>query len=697
MACPSSFARIVPRNRRKAAALLAGSVLCALALTGISGPAAAATSTHSSGKISARLTKTIFKTSEVKSVKLIYSFSSKSKSFSYLLNFKKGSKWQLVTSVKRTGSFTGSKSITVKKLFATKPVKTGSYRLKLSADKGSKSLNFKAVSPNGKRPAHSFLPEISGTAKQGEKLTVWRGTWANSPTSFAYQWRRCDSAGTSCSNITSASSSKYALVNADVGSTIRAVVTASNLYGSSSATSSRTAVVTGLPPANSDLPVISGTTTENQTLTASTGTWSNSPTTFAYQWRRCDGLGANCADISGASSNTYALVTADAGLTIRVVVTATNSSGSSSATSAPTAVVTRVSPLSVEALGAGLEHSCALVSGAVECWGDNSSGELGNGTTIGSSTPVSVSGISGITEIAAGDSHTCALLSGGSVKCWGDNSRQQLGDGVTDHGKTDPYGSDISPLPVQVSGISAATELSAGGVRTCALLSDSTVECWGDGSSIPVAASGVTNAEEIGAGAFHTCALIFGGTVECWGANGVGELGDGTTTASATPVQVSGIAGATQLSAGHAHSCALFGGGSIKCWGSNGSGQLGNGTTNTAEPYGIATPVQVSGIADATQVSAGWDHSCAVISGGTIECWGSNAMGQLGDGTTTSSSTPVPVSGIANAVRVKAGYSHTCALLVDSKIKCWGANGSGQLGDGTTTSSNAPVQVIGIP
>jgi alpha-tubulin suppressor-like RCC1 family protein len=679
------------------ASLLAGVVLCALALAGISGPAAAAISTHSSGKISAHLTKTIFKTSQAKSVKLIYSFSSKSKSFSYRLNFKKGSRWQLVTSVKKTGSFKGSKSITAKKLFAGKSVKVGSYRLKLSADKGSKALNFKLVSSTGKRPAHDFSPEISGTAKQGEKLSAWKGTWSKSPTSFAYQWRRCNSAGANCSNIKSASSSKYALVSADVGSTIRVVVTATNLYGSSSAASSRTAVVTGLPPANSDLPVISGTTTENQTLTTSTGNWSNSPTTFVYQWRRCDGLGANCADISGASANTYALVTADAGLTIRVVVTATNSSGSSSATSAPTAVITRVSPLSAEALGVGREHTCALVSGAVECWGDNSSGELGSGTTIDSSTPVPVSGISGATQIAAGDSHTCALLSGGSVKCWGDNSRRQLGDGVTDHGKTDPYGSDISPLPVQVSGISTATQLSAGGARTCALLSDSTVECWGDGSSTPLAASGVTNAREVGAGAIHTCALIFGGTVECWGSNGVGQLGDGTTTASAIPVAVSGIAGATQLSAGHAHSCALLGGGSIKCWGSNGSGQIGNGTTNTSEPYGIATPVQVSAITDATQVSAGWDHSCAVISGGTVECWGSNAVGQLGNGTTTASATPVQVSGITNAIRVNAGYSHTCALLVDGTIKCWGANGSGQLGDGTTTGSQAPVQVIGIP
>ena len=680
MACPSSFVRIIPRNRRKSVAFLAGSVLCALALAGISGPAAAATSAHSSGKISAHLTKTSFKSSQAGSVKLIYRFSSSSKSFSYLLNFKKGSKWR-----------------TVKKVFAGKSVKIGSYRLKLSADKGSKSLNFKVVSSTGKRPAHGFLPEISGTAKQGEKLSAWEGTWINAPTSFAYQWRRCDSTGSNCSNLEGASSSKYVLVSADVGSTLRVVVTARNLYGSSSATSNRSVVVTGLPPANSDLPVISGTTTENQTLTASTGNWSNSPTTFVYQWRRCDGLGANCADISGASANTYALVTDDAGLTIRVVVTATNSSGSSSATSAPTAVITRVSPLSAEALGVGLEHTCALVSGAVECWGDNSSGELGSGTTIGSSTPVSVSGISGLTQIAAGDSHTCALLSGGSVKCWGANGRQQLGDGVTDHHQTDPYGSDISPVPVQVSDISTATELSAGGARTCALLSDSTVECWGDGGSTPLAVSGITNAEEIGTGAFHACALIFRGTVECWGSNGVGQLGDGTTTTSATPVPVSGVTDATQLSAGHAHSCARLSGGSVKCWGANSFGQLGNGTTNTSAPYGLATPVEVSGIADATQVSAGWDHSCAVLSGGTIKCWGSNAVGQLGNGSTTSSSTPVPVSGITNAVRVSAGYSHTCALLVDSTIKCWGANDFGQLGDNTTTSSNAPVQVIGIP
>jgi hypothetical protein len=162
------------------------------------------------------------------------------------------------------------------------------------------------------------------------------------PTSFAYQWRRCDGSGASCANISSATASTYALVLADVGSTIRVVVTASNTSGSSSpATSNPMAVIAGLPPANTALPTISGATTVGLTLTASNGSWANTPpTSYAYQWRRCNSLGASCVDIASATSSTYLLVSGDGGFTIRVVVIATNPYGASSpATSGQTALV----------------------------------------------------------------------------------------------------------------------------------------------------------------------------------------------------------------------------------------------------------------------------------------------------------------------------------------------------------------------
>jgi hypothetical protein len=192
-------------------------------------------------------------------------------------------------------------------------------------------------------PANTALPAITGSAVQGQTLTASAGTWTGSPT-FAYQWRDCDTSGASCANISGAASSTYALVAADAGHTVRVVVTATNAGGSTPATSAQTAVVTGLAPVNTALPAITGTAQQGQTLTASTGTWTGSPTSFAYRWRRCDSGGANCADISGATASTYVVQSADTGGTLRVVVTATNAGGSTPATSNQTNVAVAQGP-----------------------------------------------------------------------------------------------------------------------------------------------------------------------------------------------------------------------------------------------------------------------------------------------------------------------------------------------------------------
>ena len=173
-------------------------------------------------------------------------------------------------------------------------------------------------------------------------MSATTGTWSNSPTGYAYQWRRCDSSGGACADIGSATAANYTLVVADVGSTVRVTVTASNAGGSASASSSQTAVVSAAPvppPANTLLPAVSGSAQEGQTLSATTGTWSNSPTGYAYQWRRCDSSGGACADIGSATAANYTLVVADVGSTVRVTVTASNAGGSASASSSQTAVV----------------------------------------------------------------------------------------------------------------------------------------------------------------------------------------------------------------------------------------------------------------------------------------------------------------------------------------------------------------------
>ncbi len=193
-------------------------------------------------------------------------------------------------------------------------------------------------------PSNTALPVISGTAKEGQSLSASTGSWTGSPTSFAYQWEDCNTAGESCSNIAKATKSSYKLLAGDVGHTVRVVVTATNSSGSTPATSAQTGTVTAepvTPPANTGPPTIGGSAKEGQSLSASTGTWSGSPTSYAYQWEDCSTAGESCANIGGASGSSYLLAASDVGHTLRVVVTATNAGGSTPATSAQTATVTK--------------------------------------------------------------------------------------------------------------------------------------------------------------------------------------------------------------------------------------------------------------------------------------------------------------------------------------------------------------------
>ncbi len=362
------------------------------------------------------------------------------------------------------------------------------------------------------------------------------------------------------------------------------------------------------------------------------------------------------------------------------------------------------------AVAAGGLHTCMrLPDGAVQCWGRNNFGQLGNGdgSLTSSSVPVAVRGLTTATRVVTGDAHTCALLGDGTVQCWGVGDSGQRGDGTFNN---------ISTVPAAVVGITGAVAVAARGYHSCALLGDGTVWCWGrnsDGqlgvtpsgsqcpttpgffcSSTPVRATGITSAAAVIAGGYHTCALFGDGTAQCWGRNDDGQLGDGTFTSSSTPLRVGGLTGAAAVSGGFYHTCALLGDSTVQCWGRNAEGQLGNGTT-----IGSRVPGRVAGLPSATAVSGGFQHTCALLSDGTVQCWGRNLEGQLGDGTTTSSSTPVRVGGITGAVAVSAGILHTCALLANGTVKCWGAvgpnNDFGQLGNGATTGSSTPVTVTG--
>jgi len=377
--------------------------------------------------------------------------------------------------------------------------------------------------------------------------------------------------------------------------------------------------------------------------------------------------------------------TVDIGQTQEFTATGTFSDGS-----------TQVLGASVTAITAGSRHSCVLlVGGAVQCWGDNFAGELGNGTTIDSKTPVTVSGISGATAIAAGEYQSCALLVGGAVQCWGANDRGQLGNGPTSAG--------YSSTPVAVVGITTATAIAEAYDHGCALLAGGMVQCWGwnyygelgngttTDSRTPVAVSGISTAKAIAAGGNFTCAALGDGTVQCWGHNSAGQLGNGTTIDSTTPVTVSGISTATAVSAGNdGYSCALLGNGTVQCWGGNTFGELGNGTTTDS-----TTPVTVSGLSGVTAISTKYEHTCALLSNGTLQCWGSNFYGELGNRASGYFTTPVLVSGISTATAVAAGDTHSCALLADGQVQCWGSNYHGLLGIGDTRDHTAPVYVAG--
>lgn len=382
--------------------------------------------------------------------------------------------------------------------------------------------------------------------------------------------------------------------------------------------------------------------------------------------------------------------------------------GDGTTTNRPTPVDVSGLASGVAVVTAGFDHSCALTTAnGLKCWGSNSDGRLGDGTSTDRRTPVDVQGLtSGVTAVSAGANHTCALTTAGGVQCWGNDAFGQLGDGS----RIPPYRFTAADVSGLTSGIVA---IGAGALHTCALTATGAVKCWGanekgqlgDGTMtvrltpIDVTTLG-TSVSELAVGEYHTCVVTTPGAAECWGNNSDGQLGDGTTAVRLAPVDVAGLAsGVTRLAAGERHTCAATSPADFRCWGYNYFGQLGDGHQGTGRfPDNAPVPVDASAVTfDVTAFAGGWGHTCAVTSTGAVKCWGDNDNGQLGDGTTTDRMTPVDVSGLAsNVTAVTAGLYFNCALTDAGGVKCWGQGIYGQLGDNGGTNRTTPVDVSGL-
>ena len=343
-------------------------------------------------------------------------------------------------------------------------------------------------------------------------------------------------------------------------------------------------------------------------------------------------------------------------------------------------------------LSTGGNHFCAIYDdSSLNCWGDNEFGQLGDGTQVDRLTLTEVGLDSGrmAISVSSGQRHTCAVLDDASLKCWGDNSYGQLGDGSTTQSSS-PVSVGLSGVPVQVS---------SGKWHSCAILDDASLECWGrnddgqlgDGSNshrsspVPVDFSG-SKVLAVSAGGQHTCAVLDDWSVSCWGSNSNGQLGIGSTPSSSnSPASVTTGGNTVAVSSGGAHTCAILEDSSLKCWGANDKGQLGYGNTNEmhdASSVGVVLSSIIS-------IDLGNQHTCAIDDSGALKCWGGSAMGQVGDGNTSDSvSSPLTLDlgYVRGATSVAIGNSHSCAVLSDDLLSCWGGHGSGTLAIGSSPS-----------
>ena len=396
-------------------------------------------------------------------------------------------------------------------------------------------------------------------------------------------------------------------------------------------------------------------------------------------------------------------------------VTATDGTGTTG--TSPSFVTQPLVSFVTLAKGLGSISSCGIsTSGRAYCWGANSYGQLGNGTTVSRPVVGAVSGNLTFAALASGDGHTCGLTTGGAAYCWGDGSSGQLGNNSTEQ----------QLVPVATAGGLTFTSITAGGFHTCGIATGGAAYCWGNNSNgrlgagtnlapkvtfsaQPVKVAGDKSFTSLTAGSGHTCALDAGGTAWCWGSNIYGQLGDNTESDRIGPVAVAGGLSFTSLSAGAYHTCGIASGGGAYCWGLNDYGQLGSGGFGPPK----RAPVVVVGALSFTTLASGGFHNCGLVASGAAYCWGGNSEGELGNGQNQNTATPVAVSFGYPYKAISAGgnlygggsyyydpvtHAHTCAITTAGVTYCWGTNADWELGQGETpTTSNVPLKVEGQP
>jgi alpha-tubulin suppressor-like RCC1 family protein len=378
-------------------------------------------------------------------------------------------------------------------------------------------------------------------------------------------------------------------------------------------------------------------------------------------------------------------------------------------------------------VSAGSYYTCGLTTGgAAYCWGNNSVGQLGNGTTATSATPIRVAGGLTFSSVSTNDWYTCGVTIAGAAYCWGRSDLLGVGRDSATLSACTPTAYQyvyICSTPVPVAGGLTFASVSTGYGHACGVTTGGAAYCWGGDwdmgelgatwpldPSTPVAVSGGLSFATVSAGGYQSCGVTTTGAAYCWGANFSGDLGIGTTTGpeqcattdqggqpitvncSRIPVAVSGGLTFVTLSTGGAYACGVTPASAVYCWGGNPAGELGNGTTVSS-----ATPVPVAGGLTVASVSTSTaNHTCGVTPTHSAYCWGRNDTGQLGDGSApVSHATPAAVVGGLSFSAVSAGEFHTCGVTMSGTLYCWGENYYGELGTGTTTSSNVPVKVAG--